>query len=607
MQILSLIENYKFMLKYTVCLVLSALTFYGFGQEIKYNLKMNKPQNHYFQVEMELKGFDQEEVLVKMPIWAPGSYLAREFAKNVDLVNATDEKGKDLEVKKIDKNTWRIIKAKGADIKVSYEVYAFELTVRTCFLDLSHGFVSGSGMFMRVDGHEALSGELDIYPYAGFSRITTALKRKSEGVTGDGAQSFVFDNYDQLLDCPIEIGNQIEFSFMAADVKHNVGIYGSGNYDIASLKKDMKRIVEAATNVFGDNPNDDYTFIIHCVENGQGGLEHMNSTTLSVNRFTFDGSAYLGFLSLVAHEYFHLWNVKRIRPIELGPFNYDQENYTSLLWVMEGFTSYYDELLLLRAGYYSEADYLRKFFGTLNYVEGSVGARVQPVAHASFDAWIKAYRPNENSRNTTISYYSKGTVIAAMLDANIIKKYKGKKSLDDFMQKIYADYYVKKHRGFSEDEFKAELERFLKEDLDGFYEKYINGTVMPNYNDFFGELGVPVEYVGKSKPSVGVTLGQSGGKTIVKGIRSGSAAEDAGLSVNDEIIGCNGLRADKKSLEDFFVTLNVGDEIQLLISRDQELYSIAVTVTPYEKPRFKYTYDAADLNKLGKFWLRKDN
>ncbi|MFT5858792.1 MAG: putative metalloprotease with PDZ domain [Flavobacteriaceae bacterium] len=593
------------MLKYTVCLLVSVLTFYGFGQEIKYNLRMTKPQNHYFQVEMELKDFDQEEILVKMPIWAPGSYLSREFAKNVDLVHATDSNGKKLPVKKIDKNTWRVTKEKGADIKVNYEVYAFELTVRTCFLDLTHGFVSGPGMFMRVDGAEALGGRLAIYPYAGFSAITTAMNKTKEGVTADGHQTFVFNNYDHLLDCPIEIGNQVEFSFEAAGIPHKVGIYGAANYDIAALKVDMKKIVEAATGVFGQNPNRDYTFIIHCVENGQGGLEHMNSTTLSVNRFTFAGSAYKGFLSLVAHEYFHLWNVKRIRPVELGPFNYDQENYTSLLWVMEGFTSYYDELLLLRAGYYTEEEYLRKLFGTLNYVEGSVGARVQPVAHASFDAWIKAYRPNENSRNTTISYYSKGTVIAAMLDAKIIKKYKGKKSLDDFMQHIYAEYYEKKNRGFSEDEFKSELESYLKEDMDEFYADYINGTKMPNYHDFFGDLGLTVNYVGEKKASVGVRLSQSSGKTIISGIRRGSAAEDAGLSVNDEIIGCNGLRASKKSLEDFFKSVSVGDEIQLLISRDQELYSLTVDVTAYEMPRFNYSYtEGKELNKLGKYWLR---
>ena len=352
---------------------------------------------------MELSNFSEKEITVKMPIWSPGSYLAREFDKNVDLVTAKDENGKSLEVHKTSKNAWLITKGKAKKITVNYEVYAFELTVRTSFLDLTHGFVSGSSVFMYVDGHKKESGSLEVVRYGGFKKITTALKRAGDGIQKETSENFVFDNYDQLVDCPIEIGNQEEFSFDAAGVKHHVGIFGAGNYEVEQLKKDMKRVVEAATDVFGQNPNKEYTFIIHNVTNGQGGLEHTNSTTLSVNRWTYQGSDYVGFLSLVAHEYFHLWNVKRIRPVELGPFDYDNENYTSLLWVMEGFTSYYDELLLLRAGYYTKEQYLRKLFGTLNYVEGSPGARVQPVAHASYDAWIKAYRPNENSRNTRSS------------------------------------------------------------------------------------------------------------------------------------------------------------------------------------------------------------
>lgn len=600
-------ENYKFMLKYWTSLLIASITFIGFGQEVNYKLRMEQPQNHYFQVEMTVNDVKSEEVVVKLPVWSPGSYLVREFSKNLDLVKAEDDQGKSLEVKKISKNAWKVTKPKGANFTVKYEVYAFELTVRTSFLDLTHGFVSGPSVFMYVDELKEKSGNLEIFPYEGFSKITTALPKASEGVTSDGSVKYTYKDYDQLVDCPIEIGNQVEFDFDAAGVKHHVGIYGAGNFSIDDLKRDMARIIEAATEVFGQNPNKDYTFIIHNVQDGQGGLEHVNSTTLSVNRFTYSGSEYIKFLSLVAHEYFHLWNVKRIRPIELGPFDYDNENYTSLLWVMEGFTSYYDELLLLRAGYYTKDDYLRRLFSTLNYVEGSTGARVQPVAHASFDAWIKAYRPNENSRNTTISYYSKGSVIAAILDAKIIKKYKGKKSLDDFMQHIYAKYFEGKKRGFSEDEFKAELEDFLKEDMDEFYAKYINGTEIPDYKSIFEAVGVNVEYIGLPEPSVGVTLSESGGKTIVKGIRRGSAAEEGGLSVNDEIIGCNGLRVDKRSLEQFFDSLNNGDEIELLISRDQQLYSVTIQVTPYEQPKFSYelTNDSkSKTQKLSDYWLR---
>ncbi|MDG1332426.1 MAG: hypothetical protein P8P74_08850 [Crocinitomicaceae bacterium] len=593
------------MLKYWTSILVAAISFLGFSQEVNYKLKMERPQTHYFQVEMTVNDLKKDEVIVKMPVWSPGSYLVREFSKHLDQVKAVDGKGNPLEVKKISKNAWRVKKSKSANFTVKYEVYAFELTVRTSFLDLTHGFVSGPSVFMYVDGLKDKSGNLEVQPYKGFSKVTTALPRAAEGVASDGSRFYTYKDYDQLVDCPIEIGNQIEFDFDAAGVKHHVGIYGAGNFSVADLKKDMARIVEAATEVFRQNPNKDYTFIIHNVTNGQGGLEHVNSTTLSVNRFTFSGSDYKKFLSLVAHEYFHLWNVKRIRPVQLGPFDYDNENYTSLLWVMEGFTSYYDELLLLRAGYYTKEEYLRKLFSSLNYVEGSPGARVQPLAHASFDAWIKAYRPNENSRNTTISYYSKGSVIAAMLDAKIITKYKGKKSLDDFMQHIYSEYFVKKDRGFSEDEFKQELEDFLKEDLDEFYAKYINGTEIPDYKTIFAAVGLTVEYVGKPEPSVGVSLRESGGKVTVSGIRRGSSAEDGGLSVNDEIIGCNGLRADKRSLESLFNSVDVGNELELLIARDQELYSITIGVSTYEKPKFSYELsNDKKTQKLSDFWLR---
>jgi predicted metalloprotease with PDZ domain len=536
-----------------------------------------------------------------MPVWAPGSYLVREFARNVDLVKAFDENNNAIEVTKCDKNTWKISKGKAKKITVKYEVYAFELSVRTSFLDDTHGFVSGSGVFMYVEGHKNQSGSLQVYPYTTFGTITTALEK------GDSENSFVFNNYDQLVDCPLEIGNQIQFSFNSAGTEHNVAIYGKGNFDVDQLKIDMAKITQAATNVFGQNPNKKYTFIIHNVVDGQGGLEHTNSTVLSVNRWTFAGSKYIGFLSLVAHEYFHLWNVKRIRPIELGPFDYDKENYTSLLWVMEGFTSYYDELLLLRAGYYTKDEFLNKLFGTINYVEGTPGTRVQPVAHASFDAWIKAYRPDENSRNSTMSYYSKGTIIAALLDAMIIEKYDGKKCLDHFMQRVYSEYYEKKGRGFSENEFKKELELFLGRNLDEFYAKYINGVEIPNYNDFFSKIGLNVNYSGKTEASVGMFITENNGKTIVRGIVSNSAAEDAGISVNDEIIGCNGMRADKSSLEDYFKGVQEGELIEILFARDQELFSTEIKVTSKEIPRFEMKFnDDKSTHEKFNYWLRAE-
>ena len=304
---------------------------------IKYRLSTPKPQDHYFQVEMELDGFKEKELLVKMPVWAPGSYLVREFAKNLNQVLATNENGSPLLTEKIDKNTWKISKGKAKTVKVNYEVYAFELSVRTSFLDATHGFVSPSGVFMYVEGYKGLSGQVWVEIHPVFSKITTALPTVANIRLPENLRAYAYNNYDELVDSPIEIGNQETFTFNAAGVTHEVAMVGKGNYDVEKLKTDMAAIVEAATDVFGQNPNKNYTFIIHNVVDGQGGLEHAASTVLSVNRWTYEGAAYKGFLSLVAHEYFHLWNVKRIRPIELGPFNYNEENdtLTGLWYVIE--------------------------------------------------------------------------------------------------------------------------------------------------------------------------------------------------------------------------------------------------------------------------------
>lgn len=578
----------------------------GFSQTARYELRMENPANHYFQVDFFLKDYKSDEIEVKMPVWAPGSYLVREFSKNVNQVKAYDETGKELAVTKKSKNAWLVKRGKAKEVKVSYEVYAFELTVRTSFLDMTHGFVSGTGVFMYTEEMRNKQGRLRVVPHQSFSKITTALPLSGEGVVSDsGAKEYTFSDYDYLVDCPIEIGNHEEFTFTAVGIPHTVAIYGWGNYDIPTLKADMTKIVEASTDIFGQNPNKDYTFIIHNVTNGQGGLEHINSTTLSVNRYTYQGNDYLGFLSLVAHEYFHLWNVKRIRPFELGPFNYDEEVYTSLLWVMEGFTSYYDELILLRAGFYDKNDYLNKLLSSINYVEGTPGSRIQSIAHASFDAWIKAYRPNENSSNTTMSYYSRGGVIAALFDALIVKKFDGEKCLDHFLRELYAKYFEKLQRGFTEKEFQQEISSFLGEDLTQFFNDYIYGTKTPDYNAIFSKVGLGVDYAGVSLPSFGAVLAQSGKSVTIRSVRSGSAAENAGLSPNDEIIGCNGLRVNQSDFEKLVNSLNSGESLNLLISRDDVLLEIRLTISDYERPKFNFSAVSGSKEiKLRDYWLR---
>ena len=576
-----------------------------FSQKISYNLSMPDPNSHYFHVEMDLSGFKEKQIRVKLPVWAPGSYMVREFSKHINLVKAKDENGKSLKVKKIDKNTWAIDVDKAKNIKVNYEVYAYDLTVRTSYLDHIHGYVNGTSVFMYVDGYKHLGGNLTVTPHHGFSDVSTSLKPAAEGFTNDGSHRFRFSDYDQLVDCPIEIGNHEKFDFMAAGIKHRVVMVGEGNYDVERLKIDMARIVNVTTAVFGSNPNDDYLFIVHNTENGGGGLEHMNSTTLNVRRFSYTGSGYLGFLSLVAHEYFHLWNVKRLRPIELGPFDYDKENYTSLLWVMEGFTSYYDELLLRRAGFYSKDQYLKILFNTINSVENQPGNKIQPVAHSSFDAWIKLYHPNENSYNTTISYYSKGQLIGAVIDAMIVASSNGTKSLDDFMRLLYDKYYVKAKRGFREEEFKKDLEVFIGRNLDAFFEDYIHGTKPLDYATAFESVGVQVIKNETLEPFFGTSLADANGKLTVRRVQVGSAAEKAGISANDEIIAINGFRTNQSGFNDFIGRIKVGESFDVMISRDGKIMHLKAAMGEIQKVNFTYKLDSENNKKnLSDFWLR---
>lgn len=577
--------------------------------KLTYHLSMPQPNTHYFAVKIAVTENQAQTQEFKLPVWTPGSYLVREFSKNLNQVRAIDANGKELQVLKKTKNAWEVSCNGANSYTVFYEVYAFELSVRTPYLDNTHGFVPGAAVFMYTEETRNQQGLLKVYPHASFKKVSTALAPidfKSDAGTMAkseiGVQSFIFNDYDQLVDCPIEIGNQQEFSFMAAGVRHRVAMYGEANYNVSELQRDMAKVVEAATGVFGSNPNKDYLFIVHNVSEGQGGLEHMNSCVLSVSRWSYTGSNYLGFINLVAHEYFHLWNVKRIRPIELGPFNYDQECYTSLLWVMEGITSYYDELLLRRAGFYTPAEFISKLQGQINYVEGSPGSRVQPVAHASFDAWIKAYRPNENSGNTTMTYYSRGAVLGAVLDAFIIQKSKAKQSLDGFMQVLYNKYALELKRGFTEQEFEQELSNYCGEDMRSFFTNYVNGTQIIPYQKYFEPLGIKVQDQTNTLTNFGAAL-EPGEVLKVRTVRSGSAAEDAGICVGDEILGCDGYRINKTDLENKYNNLQPGVSIELLLSRDGKLFSTKCVMKTYAKPQFSLQIKDANAPLL-LYWLR---
>ena len=539
------------------------------SQTVSYHLSMPEPHTHYFHVDINLVRFSEDSVDIKMPVWAPGSYLVREFSKSVE--NFRLDNGSS---KMINKNTWRIY-PNGNSVKISYDVYAFEMSVRTSFLDESHAYINGTSLFMYIAEKKELPTTLEITPPAYWKKVSTSLER-----TSDKTFSYKAPDYDVLVDSPIEIGNHIEFHFDASGVKHNVAIYGKGNFEIEALKIDMAKIVESCTNVFGEN-HKNYVFIIHNLTNGSGGLEHLSSTTLQVNRWGYQtGRNYESFLSLVAHEYFHLWNVKRIRPINLGPFDYDSENYTNLLWLCEGFTSYYDELLLKRAGYYDSEKYLRKLANTISRVENQPGNKLQPVTEASFHAWIKAYRPNENSKNTTISYYSKGALLANALDLIILENTNAEKNLDDVLRVLWNEYYKKQNRGFTDKEFQTAVEQVTGKKLDNFFLNTVSGVETIDYKTYFSYAGC--ELLDLNDGAENVKLGASttikNGRLMVTRVYHGTAAYNDGLYVNDEIVAINGYRVADNDMTTLVDNHKAGDVLTLTLSRDGIMTEIKVTL-----------------------------
>ncbi|ARS37762.1 peptidase M61 [Pontibacter actiniarum] len=544
---------------------------------------MPEPHTHYFEVEAELSGVKKNYVDFTMPVWAPGSYLVREFAKNVEGFEATDKAGKELRTEKIDKNTWRVYSNKADVVRAKYDVYAYELSVRTSYLDASHGYVNGTSIFMYPEGYQNLNGTLVVKPYNGWDKVSTGLK-------STGKFTYTFPNYDILADSPLEIGTHEVYTFTAAGVPHEVAMYGEGNFDPQRLMADMKKVTEEAVEVMGELPVDRYVFIVHNLQRGGGGLEHLNSTTLQTSRWNYGTeSGYNGFLSLVAHEYFHLWNVKRLRPEALGPFDYNNENYTRLLWVSEGITSYYDDLIVRRAGFTSPDAYLGVVAGSINSVENTPGNKIQPVAEASFDAWIKYYRRNENSNNAEVSYYTKGGVLGHLLNMEIMEATKGEKSLDDVMRYMYQRYYKKMGRGFREAEFKEAVEKISGRNMDAFFRNYVHGTQSPNYNEYFDAAGLQLVNVNEGSNAInwGASTYLSDGKLLVRGVNRGSSAWNGGLNVSDEIIAINGWRAGD-DLERFISNMKVGDTAKVLISRDGMLQTLEIKMQKDDSVRYQF-------------------
>lgn len=565
--------------------------------KIGFEVSFKEPQAHYAEVEMNIAGIATKNYVdVKMPVWTPGSYLVREFAKSVEGFGASAA-GKSVRSEKVSKNTWRIYSAKADQVKINYRVYAFEVSVRTAFVDDSHAFLSSAGIFMYPAGMLKTPSTVKIIPYTGWTKVSTGLP----AVAGKDF-TYLASDFDILFDSPIEVGNQDVFEFTAAGVKHEVAMYGGGNYDKEKLKVDMAKIVEEGTAIYGENPNKNYTFIVHNRAQSGGGLEHLNSCVLGATRTAYtDPAGYNRFLGLVAHEYNHLWNVKRLRPIALGPFDYENENYTTNLWIAEGFTTYYENKYMYRAGFRDLTAFLANIMGNIGTVMNTPGAKINSAAASSFDAWINpAYRPSENAKNTFISYYTKGAVVGVLMDLEIANATKGAKSLDDVMKAMYLQCKALK-RGYTDAEFKAMVEKVSGFNFTNFWAKYVTGTADIEFEKYFAYAGINVtaENATPNKPYSGAGLTVNGG-LFVSTVARGSAAWVDGLNVNDEILTMDGLSLQTVmrdvKLPDPALTLDIvplvsnkqiGDKLVLKVKRDGLERDITLTLKQNPNIRLK--------------------
>jgi len=570
--------------------------------KISYNVTFPQVQAHYVDVEMNIEHLNQPTLVLKMPVWTPGSYLVREFAKSVEGFTVSAN-GKEISFVKTRKNWWSI-NTKGLNhVTIKYKVYCFEVSVRTAFVDISHAFLSTSGIFMYPEGMLNQPSTIHIAPFGGWDKVSTSLD-----MVNNDPFTVHAPNYDILFDSPIEVGNQDVFGFDAAGVHYQVAMYGGGNYDKEKLKTDIAKIVEQETSVYGENPNKHYVFIVHNYLRGGGGLEHLSSTVLGASRDAYGTPrGYQNFLSLVAHEHFHLWNVKRLRPIALGPFDYDNENYTTDLWIAEGFTAYYEDIILRHANLIDADNYLGVMANDINQVENTPGKKFQSIADASYDAWIKAYRPTENSNNSTISYYSKGSVAAMLLDLEIINDSHTKYSLDDVMKYMYHEYYKTLKRGYTDAEFKKGLEKFAGKNLDDFYKKYVYGVADVDYNKYLDYAGYQLtdEAANTNDPSLGIMTANTGGKIFVTSVlRDGTAWVD-GINVNDEIISVDGTPV--TDANNILANKKVGDKLSITITRDG--LSLVLPVTLLRNALVKYKIEtvanpSAQQLKVRNKWLK---
>ncbi|MFN3198115.1 MAG: M61 family metallopeptidase [Bradymonadia bacterium] len=564
---------------------------------ISYTVSFPKAHSHYMEVQAIFLVDEAPTLELMMATWTPGSYLLREYSRHVERFEAFNDGGEALTWSQVAKNRWKIEANGSTKVMVNYRVYGREMSVRTNWVEADFAVLNGAPTFItRPDGLELPHDVKFEMPERWFQSHTGL-----EGHPSGKAHHYRAADFDTLVDSPVLLGNPSVQRFEVAGKPHmliDAGLIGRDDrsiWDSVKAATDVAKVVQTQIDFWGQVPYDNYLFLNVLAEAG-GGLEHKNSTLMMTSLWATERRKdYLGWLGLVSHEFFHTWNVKRLRPEALGPFDYEHENYTRSLWVAEGVTSYYDDLLLRRADIMTDAEYLKRLSKSIGRVEHRPGRFVQSLGASSFNAWIKHYRPDENSENTAVSYYTRGSLAAFLLDARIQQASGGVASLDDVMRLAYRRYSGE--RGFTPMEFRKLVNQVAGADLNDFFRDHIDGTQSFNYGPALSWLGLrfkPVKPPKEDDPTqgwLGLHVDDKGGRLIVKNVLRDTPAWQMGLNVGDEIIALDGYRIDGKHKARVLSRYQPGDGVSMLVSRRARMITLDGAFAEAPKNRWVLEFD----------------
>lgn len=560
--------------------------------KLHYKVQIDRPETHICQINISgVRPEGEGSIEFFLPTWSPGSYLIREYARNIVQIKAKTSGGADLPLERIGKSEFRVnwdhpdfleVKDK-REFELTYQVYCHEMTVRTSHIDGTHAFLHGPSLFLGVKGHQVVGPTLEVKFPEQWSKITTGLKDISPS-----REVFVYEakDYDDLIDSPLEIGCHETDGLRVEGVDHELAFYGAPITLIPRLKEDIKIIVETVLKTTKDIPYEKYTFITHFAPMLFGGLEHSNSTALQFCPFKInERKGYLSWLSLVAHEYFHTWNVKRIRPIELGPFDYLNEAMTTMHWLTEGLTSFMDELFVVRSGLCTLEEYLEMQKLNLNRYLATPGRRYHSLEESSYLSWIKLYRPDENSSNSSVSYYLKGGIVFFVLNKYLHDK---GVSIDQFIAALWKRYQDNKDVGVTKEEVMEMIETLAGTEVRDEFDKMLSTTEELPLESCFSAMGVEFEYepIGE-KAFIGARYKMDGERVLIESVMLDGPAHRCGLNAGDELISLGGWRVLKSSLSDMEASLKINQTYPVVIHRLGRIEQIELTPTAFAQNTLK--------------------